>query len=78
MSHSVRNDAVDIGGCTMYMFGGGPSVGSKSHKRVKFRSCSGGDLSITVQPILKKFTVLETAIQGLHFHFCSLLDIFAP
>ena len=38
-------------------------VGSKSHKRVHFRSCFGGDFSITLQPILKKFTVLETVIQ---------------
>ena len=31
-----------------------------------------------VKPILKKFTVLETVVQGLHFVFCNLLDIFAP
>ena len=27
----------------------------------------GRDFSITAQPILKKFTVLKTVIQGLHF-----------
>ena len=31
-----------------------------------------------VQPILKKFTALETAVQGLHFTFCTILDICAP
>ena len=30
---------------------------------------------MTVQPILEKFTVLETVIQGLHIIFCNLLDI---
>ena len=49
-------------------------VASKSHKRVHFGSYSGGDLSITVQPILKVFTVLEMAIQGLHSFFCNHLD----
>ena len=33
-------------------------VGSKSHKRVNHGSCSGRDVSITAQPISKKFTVL--------------------
>ena len=44
-----------------------------------FGSSCGRDFSITVQPIQKKFTVLETVIQWLHFplynlfrHFCSL------
>ena len=46
-------------------------------KHVDFGSSSDGDFSITVQPIFKKFTVLETAIQGLHSLFCNLLDIFA-
>ena len=54
------------------------SVGSKSHKHVYFRSCFGGDFSITVQMILKKFTVLEIVIQGLHFLLYNLLDSFAP
>ena len=53
---------------------------SKLHKRVHFGSCSGGDLSITVHSISKRFTVLESLIQLLHFllcykpikHFCSL------
>ena len=50
-------------------------IGSKSHKSVHFGSSSGRNVSTTAQPILKRFTVLETAIQGLHF---LLLDIFAP
>ena len=50
----------------------------RSHKRVSFGSYSGRDFSITVQRILKRFTVLETVIQGVHFLFCNLLDIFAP
>ena len=37
----------------------------------------GGDFSITVQPILKMFTVLETVIQVLHFFLCNLFDILA-
>ena len=45
---------------------------------VNFGACSGSDFSITVQPILKKFTVLETVIQGLHLLLCNLLDIFTP
>ena len=44
---------------------------------VNLGSSSGHNFSITVQPILKKFTVWETAIRGLHFLFCKLLDIFA-
>ena len=40
-------------------------------------SCSAGDFSITVQLVLKKFTVLELVIQGLRLLFCNLLDIFA-
>ena len=36
------------------------------------RSCSGRDFSIRFQPILKKFTVLKTEIQGLHFLVCNL------
>ena len=36
------------------------------------------NFSILVQPILKRFTVLETVIQGLHFFLCNILDIFAP
>ena len=47
---------------------------SKSYKR-NFGLCSGHDFSITVQPILKKFTVLDNVIQGLHLLFCNLLDI---
>ena len=39
-------------------------------------SCSGHDVSITVEPILKRFTVLETVIQVLHFLFCNLLRRF--
>ena len=31
-----------------------------------------------VQPILKKFTALETVVQEFHFLFCNILDIFAP
>ena len=50
----------------------------QSHKRVHLGSCSGRDLSMPVQPILKKFTVFETVIQGFNFLFCKLLDIFAP
>ena len=38
----------------------------------------GHDFLITVQPILKMFTVLTTVIQWLRFLFCNLLDIFAP
>ena len=34
--------------------------------------------SMTLEPILKKFTVLEIVIQWLHFLLCNLLDIFAP
>ena len=45
---------------------------------VNFGSFSGHDFSITVQPILKRFTVLESVIQGLHLLLCNLLDIFAP
>ena len=54
-------------------------VDSKSYNRVNFKSFSGREFSIMVQPILKRFTVLESIIQGLHFllvqlvrHFCSL------
>ena len=54
------------------------SVGSESYKRVNFGSRSGRDFSITVQPILKRFTILEIVIQGLHFSLCNLLDVFAP
>ena len=36
------------------------------------------DFSITVRPILKKFTVLETVVQGLHFGLRNSLDMFAP
>ena len=50
----------------------------KSHKRVHFGSCSGGDLSMTVQAIHKMFSVLETVIQVLHLLLCNMLDIFAP
>ena len=53
-------------------------VGHKSHKRVHFASSSGRDFSVMVHPMLKKFTVLETVVQGLHFLLCNLLDIFAP
>ena len=52
-------------------------IGSKSYKRVHFGSCSGRDFSLTVQPILKRFTVLESVIQALYFFLCKLLDIFA-
>ena len=54
------------------------SVGSKSHKRVCFGSCSGGNFSITVQRILNAFSVLEGVIEGLHLFLHNLLDIFAP
>ena len=54
------------------------SVGSKSHKRVNFLSYPGRNFSVMVQPIRKRFTVLETVIQGLHFLLCNLLDVFAP
>ena len=54
------------------------SVGCKLHKRVHFWSSFGLDFSIMVQPILKKFAVLETVIQELHFFFCNLLYIFGP
>ena len=37
----------------------------------------GRDFSIMVQPILKKFTVLEIVIQVVHFLLCNLLDISA-
>ena len=40
-------------------------VGSKLYKRVNCGSCSGGDFSITIQLILKRFIVLETVIQVL-------------
>ena len=43
---------------------------AKSYKCVHFGSSSRCDFSIAVQPILKKFTVLETVIQGRRF--CSL------
>ena len=39
--------------------------------RVHFGSCLGRDFLITVQPILNKFTALETAIQGLRCLMCS-------
>ena len=52
-------------------------VGSKSHKRVHFGPCSDCNFSIMVQLILKTFTDLKL-IQGLHFLFCNILDIFAP
>ena len=52
-------------------------IGSKSHKPVKCGSCSRRDFSITVQPILKRFSVLKL-IQAHPFFFCNLLDIFAP
>ena len=50
-------------------------VGSKSHKRVHFRSYSGGDFSITIQPILKTFTGLEAVGPSLRasFLFYNLL-----
>ena len=38
---------------------------------------SGRDFSITVKPILNRFTVLEIVIQGLQFFFCNVFDIFA-
>ena len=41
-------------------------------------SSLGRDFSIIVQPMLKKFTVLKTVIQGLHFFMRNMLDIFAP
>ena len=51
-------------------------VGSKLHKSVHFGPYSGRDFSITVQPSLKKFTVVETGSQWLHFRLCKLPDIF--
>ena len=41
-------------------------------------SCSGRHFSITVQPILTKSTVLETAIQVLHCFCFTLPDVFSP
>ena len=52
-------------------------VGSKSHKLDYFGSCSRLDLLITVQPISKRFTVLEQVIQVLHLLLCNPLDSFA-
>ena len=43
-----------------------------------FWSCSGHDSSIIAIPILKRFTVLETVIQGLYFFCCNLLGICTP
>ena len=34
-------------------------------------------LDNSLKPILKKFTVLKTVIQGLHFPLCNLLEIFS-
>ena len=48
------------------------SVGSKLHKRVQFGSFCGRDFSVMFQPISKRFTVLERAIQVRH----SPLDTF--
>ena len=31
-----------------------------------------------IQPVLKNFTVSETAIQAVHFLVCNILDTFAP
>ena len=54
-------------------------VGIKSHKSVHFGSCLGHDFSLTVQPILKQFTVFACAIKQLYFFFLrNLLDVFAP
>ena len=64
---STRNEAIN------YI-----RIGSKSYKRINFLSCSDRDFSMIVQPILKRFTVFETAVQWLHFHFSKLLDISAP
>ena len=59
ISHSIALDNLYLhfrGKCRHQLL----PVGSKSHKPVHFGSCSGGDFSITVQLILKQFTVLET------------------
>ena len=39
--------------------------------RVHFGPCSGGNFQITVQPILKGFTVLEILVQGFIFSFLT-------
>ena len=46
-------------------------IGSKSHKRIKFGSCSGRDFSMTVHTISKRVTILETVIQELYYSFCD-------
>ena len=53
-------------------------VGSKSHKRVHFGSCSGRDFLIAFQKMSKRFKVLKSVIHLPHFLFCGPLDIFAP
>ena len=54
------------------------TVDSNSHKRGRFGSCSDHDFSITIQPILKKLTVLESLIQGLHFLLCNWTFLLRP
>ena len=51
-------------------------VGSKSQQRVHFWSCSGRDFSTKVQTILKRFTLFETVVRGLHFLLCKPANIF--
>ena len=49
-----------------------PPRNDEVQTRVHLGPCSGGDFAITVQLILKKFTVLETVIEGLHLLLCNL------
>ena len=53
------------------------SVGCKSHKCFHFGSNSSRDLSIKVQPISKRFTVLDNVIQCVIFSFVSRRHFFA-
>ena len=50
----------------------------RSHKRGHFGSCSGRDIALTVQPMSKRFKVLERLIQLLHRFLRNSLDMFAP
>ena len=54
------------------------SIGSKTYKHVTFGSCSGRDCSITVQPILKRFTVFETDSRASFPLVQAIKHFFAP
>ena len=52
--------------------------GSPTNRIIVFILGRDIDDGSTDEPILKKFTVLEIVVQGLHFLMWNILDIFAP